>query len=61
MRLKLGYTFAAMLLAAAPAFAIAKPGPFIGTWVLNVSDQASLDTGSVRAFSVRLTGFTCGP
>ena len=30
-----------------------------GTWVLNVSDNAFFDTGSVRAFSLDLTGFTC--
>jgi subtilisin-like proprotein convertase family protein/subtilisin family serine protease len=32
-----------------------------GTWILNVSDAASVDTGSVRAFSLLVTGFTCGP
>jgi len=36
MRFKLGYVFAGVLLAA-PAFAAAKPSPFIGTWVLNVA------------------------
>ena len=30
-----------------------------GTWVLNVSDDAFLDTGTVRAFSLITTGFTC--
>jgi len=32
-----------------------------GTWVLHVTDSAFLDTGSVRAFSIALGGFTCGP
>ena len=32
-----------------------------GTWVLNVADTASLDTGTVHAFSLRLSGFTCTP
>jgi subtilisin-like proprotein convertase family protein len=30
-----------------------------GTWILHVTDNAFLDTGSVRAFSVDFTGFTC--
>lgn len=30
-----------------------------GTWVLNVSDNASFDVGSVRAFSLNLSGFAC--
>jgi subtilisin-like proprotein convertase family protein len=30
-----------------------------GTWVLNVTDNALADTGSVRAFSLIMTGFTC--
>ena len=30
-----------------------------GTWILNVSDNASIDTGSVRAFSLAITGFDC--
>ncbi len=32
-----------------------------GVWNLNVSDRAFLDTGSVRAFSLRASGFVCGP
>jgi subtilisin-like proprotein convertase family protein len=32
-----------------------------GTWILNVSDNASIDTGSVRAFSLETTGFSCTP
>jgi subtilisin-like proprotein convertase family protein len=30
-----------------------------GTWVLNVIDNVTTDTGSVRAFSVKVTGFQC--
>ena len=30
-----------------------------GTWVLNVSDNAFLDTGSVRAFTLTVDGFVC--
>jgi subtilisin-like proprotein convertase family protein len=30
-----------------------------GTWTLNVSDQAQVDVGNVRAFSLRLETFTC--
>jgi subtilisin-like proprotein convertase family protein len=30
-----------------------------GTWVLNVSDNASFDTGNVRAFSLIMSGFVC--
>jgi subtilisin-like proprotein convertase family protein len=30
-----------------------------GTWHLNVSDNAFLDTGSVRAFSLAIKAFTC--
>jgi len=30
-----------------------------GTWTLNVSDLASIDTGSVRSFSLLINGFTC--
>jgi subtilisin-like proprotein convertase family protein len=30
-----------------------------GTWVLNLSDNVATDTGTVRAFSVKVTGFTC--
>ena len=32
-----------------------------GTWTLNVSDGALFDTGSVRAFSLETTGFSCTP
>lgn len=32
-----------------------------GTWTLNVSDAAFLDTGSVRAFSLEISGFDCTP
>lgn len=32
-----------------------------GVWTLNVSDRASLDTGGVRAFSLRASPFVCGP
>ena len=31
-----------------------------GTWTLNVSDSASLDTGSLRRFSLLFTGTSCG-
>lgn len=31
-----------------------------GTWVLNVADAALFDTGTVQAFSLELTGFSCG-
>lgn len=30
-----------------------------GTWILNVSDVAGFDTGSVRAFSLDVSGFDC--
>jgi subtilisin-like proprotein convertase family protein len=30
-----------------------------GTWILNVSDLVGFDTGSVRAFSLLLSGFSC--
>lgn len=30
-----------------------------GTWILHVTDNAFIDTGSVRAFSLDLSGFTC--
>lgn len=30
-----------------------------GTWILHVSDNVTIDTGSVRAFSLHLTGFDC--
>jgi subtilisin-like proprotein convertase family protein len=48
-------------------FAPANPlGAFIsenanGTWVLNVSDNADFDTGSVRNFSLKVAGFSCTP
>jgi subtilisin-like proprotein convertase family protein len=32
-----------------------------GTWVLGVSDVVPVDSGSVRAFSLLVTGFSCGP
>ena len=32
-----------------------------GTWTLHVTDNAFLDVGNVRAFSVDLTGFSCTP
>ncbi|MDQ3365069.1 MAG: proprotein convertase P-domain-containing protein [Myxococcota bacterium] len=32
-----------------------------GTWNLHVEDGTPLDTGSVRAFSVETSGFTCAP
>jgi subtilisin-like proprotein convertase family protein len=32
-----------------------------GTWVLNASDLVPTDTGSVRAFTLLVTGFACGP
>lgn len=32
-----------------------------GTWVLNVSDNAFIDIGRVRAFSLRASGFSCAP
>ena len=32
-----------------------------GVWTLNVSDNALLDTGGVRAFSLRTSPFVCGP
>ena len=31
--------------------------PADGTWTLNVADTAAVDTGNVRAVSLRLTGF----
>jgi len=31
----------------------------LGTWVLNVSDGAMMDTGSVRAFSIDVTSSSC--
>jgi hypothetical protein len=35
--------------------------PADGTWILGVSDQAMGDVGSLRAFTLLVTGFTCGP
>jgi subtilisin-like proprotein convertase family protein len=32
-----------------------------GTWILHVTDNAFIDTGSVRAFSISVSGFTCTP
>jgi subtilisin-like proprotein convertase family protein len=32
-----------------------------GTWTLNVSDRAALDTGGVRAFTLAISGYTCTP
>jgi hypothetical protein len=32
-----------------------------GTWMLRVSDQAPLDTGNVRAFSLVVSSFSCTP
>jgi subtilisin-like proprotein convertase family protein len=32
-----------------------------GSWNLNVSDNAFIDIGNVRAFSLRLSGFDCSP
>lgn len=32
-----------------------------GTWILNVSDGALFDTGTVRAFSLETTAFSCTP
>jgi hypothetical protein len=32
-----------------------------GTWILNVTDNALFDTGTVRAFSLETTGFSCAP
>ncbi|MFT3917014.1 MAG: S8 family serine peptidase [Anaeromyxobacteraceae bacterium] len=32
-----------------------------GTWTFNVSDLVSTDTGSVRAVTLNLAGFSCGP
>jgi subtilisin-like proprotein convertase family protein len=32
-----------------------------GNWVLNVADLAAIDTGGVRAFTLRLFGITCTP
>jgi subtilisin-like proprotein convertase family protein len=35
--------------------------PASGTWVLNVSDNAFIDVGSVRAVTLSLSGFDCSP
>jgi subtilisin-like proprotein convertase family protein len=32
-----------------------------GTWILHMTDNVTIDTGSVRAFSLDTTGFTCTP
>jgi len=32
-----------------------------GTWTLHAEDDAGADFGSVRAFSLDVSGFTCGP
>jgi hypothetical protein len=32
-----------------------------GTWLLRATDSATGDTGHVRAFSIDVTGFSCGP
>jgi hypothetical protein len=32
-----------------------------GTWTLNVSDNALIDTGGVRAFTLAISGYTCTP
>ena len=32
-----------------------------GTWTLNAADNAFIDTGSVRAFSLDVSGFDCTP
>jgi hypothetical protein len=32
-----------------------------GTWVLSASDQVPTDVGNVRAFTLLVSGFTCGP
>jgi subtilisin-like proprotein convertase family protein len=32
-----------------------------GTWTLNASDSTFIDTGTVRAFSIRTRGFSCTP
>jgi hypothetical protein len=32
-----------------------------GTWTLNVSDEADFDIGTVRAFSVDVSGYSCTP
>jgi hypothetical protein len=31
----------------------------VGTWVLHAQDDAFIDTGTVRAFSIDVSGFTC--
>jgi hypothetical protein len=32
-----------------------------GTWTLNVSDNVDFDTGTVRAFSIDVSGYSCTP
>jgi subtilisin-like proprotein convertase family protein len=32
-----------------------------GTWILNVNDSVAIDTGHVRDFSVKVSGFECAP
>jgi len=32
-----------------------------GDWIFHVHDEALIDVGSVRAFSLDVSGFTCGP
>jgi hypothetical protein len=32
-----------------------------GTWLLSASDQVATDVGNVRAFTLQVSGFTCGP
>ena len=32
-----------------------------GNWVFHVQDDAFIDTGSVRAFSIDVSGFSCTP
>jgi hypothetical protein len=33
--------------------------PATGTWTLHAADSTSFDTGSVRAFSIYASGYTC--
>jgi subtilisin-like proprotein convertase family protein len=35
--------------------------PATGTWVLNVSDLATIDTGGVRAVSLAVFAYDCAP
>jgi subtilisin-like proprotein convertase family protein len=32
-----------------------------GVWTLHVTDNAALDTGNLRAFSIDVSGYTCAP